>query len=177
MSLRTKFLSTLALILGVSVLSITAAAQDTPPVPTKERPMVKGERMGGKHAFGGRMRHAFRFRGLQGIDLTEAQKAQIKSILEANKPDPAILAELKAIHDARKAGQTITDEQKARVKAIREQQREKAKSVHEQILNVLTPEQKALIETRKAEIRERFRDRQFDRKRPPRVPSDKPKTI
>ncbi len=175
MSLRTKFLSVFAIILGVSIF---ATAQDTTPTPDKTDKTLKREKMGKRfgdhHRMGGKFRF---FGGIRGVELTEAQQAQIKSILEANKPDPAILAELKAIHDARKAGQTITDEQKARVKAIREQQREKAKSVHEQILNVLTPEQKALIETRKAEMRERFRDRQFDRKRPPQVPADKPKTM
>lgn len=141
---------------------------------------------GGRRGFGGHeMRGRFGGFGLRGIELTDAQKGQIKSIREANRPDPAIHAELKAIRDSRKAGQQITADQKARLQAIREQRMNKARSVHEQILAILTPEQKTQLETRRNEMRQRFenrhnkvRDDVRDRKGRPDAPTtDKPKTI
>src|SRR5439155_4002597 len=106
-----------------------------------------GHRGGGK--FGGPMGRfggpAGRAGGFgPGITLTDDQKAQIRKIHEANKPDAAAFEELRTIMEARRSG-TLTDAQKSRVKELREQQAAKAKAVHEQIEAILTPEQKAQI--------------------------------
>jgi len=157
-------------------------AQDTTttaPTPDKAAKRAGGERshnrMGGR-AFDGR--HGKRggmMPGLRGIELTDAQKAQIKTIRESNRPDEATMKEFRAIHEARKAGTEFTPEQKERLKALREQSAAKAKSVHEQIRAVLTPEQKAQIEKRNAEMRQRFEERKQNRpQRPARVTTDKP---
>lgn len=117
-------------------------------------------------------------RGLMGIELTDTQKAQIKQIHEANRPDQASLDELKAIHEARRAG-TLTEDQKAKVKAIRDQRRAKAESVHQQVLAILTPEQLQQIETRKAEMKKRMEEgrklrQQRRQQAPPPAATDKP---
>lgn len=137
-----------------------------------------GKRMG-REGFGGRHGKHGRMGGrlmLHGIDLTDAQKAQIKAIRESNKPDAATIAELKAIHESRKAGTALTAEQQDRMKAFREQRQAKMKAAHEQILNILTAEQKAKIETRKAEMKQRFAERKlkFEERRKQR--GDKPAT-
>lgn len=162
MAIKSKTLSFFSTILGVAVLSTAAFAQETTPVPTKEKKADKafkhgkmGRKFGGRHA----KRGGF---GLRGIELTDAQKAQIKSIHEANKPDQATMTELKAIRDARKAGTELTADQKARVQAFREQAHSKAKSVHEQILAILTPEQRAKLDARRTEMKERFKNRRHD---------------
>jgi len=169
MSLKNKFFSILTVALGVVVFSAFTMAQATTtpaPAPEKAEKRAKGERgfgrgdMAGK-AFGGR--HGKRggmMHGLRGIDLTDAQKAQIKSIRENNKPNDATLTELRTIREARKAGTAITPEQKDRMKAFREQRRAKAKSIHDQILAVLTTEQKAQIVAKKLEMRQRHGDGQ-----------------
>ncbi len=171
MSLNNKMLSFFSAALGVAVLSVGAFAQETTPAPEKAKKAdeaAKAGKLAGK-GFGHRGMGPMGRRGfgpgmaLRGINLTDEQKAQIKSIREANKPDAATIAEMKAIHEARKAGQAPTEEQKARMQAFRSQQREKAKGVHEQIMNVLTAEQKAQIETRKTEMRERMKTRNFNR--------------
>ncbi len=182
MQSRSKIVSFFAGAFGVAVLSTAAFAQNTTPVPTTEKGdkafkhgKMKGE-FGRHHGKRGGFRGGF---GLRGIDLTDAQKAQIKSIREANKPDQATMTELKAIRDARKAGQEPTAEQKARMQAFRDQARTKAKSVHEQVLAVLTPEQKAQLDARRTQMQERFKDRKFNRgDRPKRTapPVEKPKT-
>lgn len=180
MSLRSKVLPILSLTFAIALFSTFTMAQDSTATPTPDK-AVKGFKrdkmarkgMGDRHGKGRMAMH-----GLRGIELTDAQKAQIKSIREANKPAQAVLTELRTIHEVRKTGTAITPEQKERIKAIREQSAAKAKSVHEQVLAVLTPEQKAQIETRKTEMRQRFENRKGDRKRGLPAPVvEKPKTI
>ncbi|MBK7391701.1 MAG: Spy/CpxP family protein refolding chaperone [Chloracidobacterium sp.] len=194
MSSKTKFISVLSIILGIAMFSTVSFAQDGKATTTTTTPdkveRHKGERGFGKRmgreGFGGRhgkMRHMMGARMLmRGIDLTDAQKAQIKAIREGNKPDAATMAELKAIHESRKAGTALTVEQQNRMKAFREQRQAKMKAAHEQILNVLTVEQKAKIETRKAEMKQRFAERKlkFEERRKergtkPATTTDKPK--
>jgi periplasmic protein CpxP/Spy len=181
MSLKNRFFSILTVALGVVVFSTFTMAQDTttPTIPDKASKRVRGERgerKMGDHGFGRHhFKRGFMKHGLRGIDLTDAQKAQIKTIREGNRPNAATIAELKTIREARKAGTAITPEQKERMKALREQSAAKAKSVHEQILAILTPEQKAQIEKRKGEMRQRFEQRRQNRKqRPAPTTTDKP---
>lgn len=164
MSLKFKFISVFASALVLGSFAITASAQETVQ-PTKEG-VEKTERHDGK-GFGHRGPHGrgpgseFRgMRGLAGIELTEAQKAQIKQIHEANRPDPAVMDEMRAIHEARRNG-TLTEDQKTRAKAFRDQARAKAESVHQQVLAILTSEQRQQIETRKAEMRKRMDERRL----------------
>ncbi len=165
MSLKQKFVSVFASAMVLGSVAIVASAQDQAPAvkdgATKaEKHHRKG--FGGRRGgFGKGMRGGDGFggmRGLMGVELSDAQKAQIKQIHEANRPDQASMDELKAIHEARRAG-TLTDDQKARAQALREQMRTRAESVHQQVLAVLTPEQRQQIETRKAERQKRMEER------------------
>ena len=164
MSLKHKFISVFASALVVGATAVVASAQDQAPAVKDGSPKAeKLERKGGfgRHGgFGRGMRGGdFRgARGLMGIQLTEAQKAQIKQIHDANRPDQATMDELKAIREARRAG-TLTEDQKARAKALRDQMRTRAESVHQQVLALLTPEQLQQIETRKAEMQKRREER------------------
>lgn len=205
MSLKNKIFSIITLGAGVVVLSTAAFAQDdktapaAPAAPQKaEKPFKRGEfghrkfgrpGMPGREGFAGkRMGRGGKMRGgMMGLgrdlNLTDTQKAQIKSIMEANKPDKANFDQLKAIREARKNGTPITDEQKQQMKAFREQAQAKAKSVREQIKNVLTADQKAQIEkrreemkTRREEMQKRFEERRQNRPAKPAAPA-KPKTI
>ena len=176
MSLKTRFLSLITFVVALIAFSTVSFAQETKTEKTIT-PGDKMERRGMKRGgFGrhGRMgRQGGGFHGLRGLNLTDAQKAQINAIRESNKPNDAILAELKAIREARKAGTEITQAQKDRIKAFREQRAAKAKSIHEQIMNVLTADQKAELEKRRTEMqqrREQFRQKreEFRKNRPAR---------
>ena len=148
MSLKTKLISVFASAVAVGTFAVAASAQDAPAV-TEHGKAEKHERKGFGHRGG---RDGFRgMRGFMGVELTEAQQAQIKQIHEANKPDAATTEELKAIREARRNG-TITEDQKARAQALRDQMRTRGESVRQQVLAVLTPEQRQQIETRKAEM-------------------------
>lgn len=164
MSLRSKFFSGVAVAVAATAFSVAGIAQEK--VERSPEAGQKKERMRGE-GFGKGMRdgHGKGMRGgkhggfgLRGIELTEAQKEQLKAIREANKPDPAIREEMKTIMMARRDG-TITEEQKTRVQTLRAQQMEKAQAVRAQVDAILTPEQKQQIETRKQEMRQKMEER------------------
>lgn len=168
MSLRSKFLSVLSLTFAVAMFATFSFAQDsapTNPAPNKAEKRFKGERGAAAHRGGGRHgKRGGKGELLRGLNLSDAQKAQIKSLRENNKPDEATRAEIRTIREAHKNGDAITPEQQARVKEIREQGRTKAKAAREQIMVILTPEQKAQIETRKSEMRQRLQQQRTERK-------------
>jgi protein CpxP len=174
MAIRTKLFTTTTLALSIGAFGVFAGAQTTETPATDGQKIEKGDRKGGFGKRGGKfgkrggMRHGggHGMRGgmgmFRGIELTEAQKEQMKAIRQANKPSEETMALMKSIRESRKAGGTITEDQKAQMKQLREGQRAKMQGVHEQMLAILTPEQKAQLETRKAEMqqkREQFRQK------------------
>lgn len=191
MSLKNKIVSAFTLAIGIAVFSTLTFAQDTKTTTTAPEKVertkrgdghFKGENGDRKFGREGRMRRQGMMRMMHDLNLTDAQKAQIKSIRESNKPDEATRTEMRTIFESRKAGTELTAEQKDRLKALREQGRAKAQSIHEQIMGVLTAEQKAQMETRKLQMKQRMeehRKMRQDRKAPirPLTPTttDKPK--
>jgi Spy/CpxP family protein refolding chaperone len=164
MSLNKRFFSFLAVATVAAAFSTVSFAQEAKveapkaDTTTKTRPDGMGKGMHGG-LFG---RLGQRMHELRALALTDAQKQQLKAILEANKPDKAVFDELRTIHESRKAGTDLTAEQKARLHAIHDQMRVKAQTVRDQIQNILTAEQKAEIEKRKTEMKghmEKFRQK------------------
>jgi len=192
MSLRNKLFSVLTLAVAMVAFSVFTFAQDDKTTTTTtttttdkaDKRMKRdgrefGKRKGGRDGFARRHgnRGGFGMMGvLRGVDLTDAQKAQLKSIREANKPDAAVMQEMRTIAKAKRDG-TITADQQARLTALREQARAKGASIHQQIEGILTAEQKAKIEARKQEMKQRFekrREQRLEKKAP--VTTDKPIT-
>lgn len=168
MALRKKLFTTTTLAVALGAFGVFASAQTTEAPKADGTKAEKHERRGGrggefgKRGFGkrGGMRHGGHRMGfLRGIELTDAQKEQIKAIHEANKPTGENKALFDQIRETRKAGGTITEEQKAQLKSLRDAQKAKMQGVHEQVLAVLTPEQKAQIEAKKAEMKTRMEQR------------------
>ena len=172
MSLKSKFSSAITLAFAVAALAVVGSAQEA--VKTQDDSTQKLERHrdgSGRHGKrGGHGRHGGMrggMFGLRGIELTDAQKEQIRLIHEANKPSEAQMAEMRALKDARKAGGEITEAQKEQFKAMREQRRAKFEVVRAQILGILTPEQRTQLEAKKAEMekrREEYRQKRQERK-------------
>ena len=111
------------------------------------------------------------FRMFRDLNLTDAQKQQIKAIMDSNKPDQATMDQMKAIRESRKSGTELTADQKAQLKALRQQQAEKMRSVHEQVMNVLTPEQKDQLKQKRQEMKQRWEQRDQQKAAPK---TDKP---
>lgn len=182
MSLKNKFLSVTALTVAVGAFSVMASAQDssaaasqdnTQKVEKRERGFGKrggfGKGMqGGKFGKRGGMMH-----GLRGIELTDTQKEQFRAIREANRPDEATRTEMRSLMEAKRAG-TLTAEQQERLQAFKQQNREKAQAVHQQIMAILTPEQLQQLEQKKAEMKQRWEERRQMRRQNAPQSTEKP---
>ena len=159
MSLKTKISSTITLAFAIVAFATFVSAQDA--VKTGEDNTQKLEKhRDGRHGGRGYGRHdGMRggMFGLRGIELTDAQKEQIRQIYEANKPSEAQMAEMRAFKEARKSGAEITEAQRAQMKAYHEQKRAKHESMKAQVLAILTPEQRQQLDAQKAE-REKQRE-------------------
>ena len=188
MSLKSKLSSLLTIAFAVTALGMVASAQQTAPAPRDDTQKVerhrglRGEKFGRRGGHDG-MRGGYGKRGgmfgLRGIELTDAQKEQIRQIREANMPNEALIAELKSFREIRKSGGELTEAQKERMKSIRGEMQLKRETVHQQILAILTPEQRQQLETRKAEMqkrREEMREKrqEFRQKRDAAKPAVKP---
>ncbi len=180
MSFKNKFFSVITLAAGVVVFSTAGLAQDTTTTTVttsnkaerqeKGEQREKGERKFGHEGFGGE--HGDGMRMFRDLNLTEAQKTQIKSIREANKPSPETMEQMRNLARAKHDG-TITADQQAQLKALKTQAHEKGRAVHEQIEGVLTPEQKTQIKQRRQEMKQKFEERRENRKDKPAT-TDKP---
>ena len=166
-----KFNMVAVFILALGVFAGAAMAQDTTTAPKQDTQKQRRGgfgRRGGDLGPGARRGPAGMLRMFRDLNLSDAQKAQIKTILDSNKPDQASLDQIKSLREARRNGTELTAEQKEQLKASRQAQRVKMQSVHEQIMNVLTPEQKAQLDAKRMERKQRFQDRkQFRRQDKP----------
>lgn len=159
--MKAKIFASAAAAALVSVFAIGATAQDATVEQKKEGKRYEKRGDGGKRGFGGMRKGGRGKMGghfLRGIELTDAQKAQIQAIREANKPDPTVREEMRTLMKA-KFDRTITPEQTARFDALRKQQFDNMVNVRTQIDAILTAEQKAQIEARKAEMKTKMEER------------------
>ncbi len=165
MSLK-KIFSVITLSAAFGAFGIAAMAQEakTPEnTDGKKAKMFKRDGKRGHHRRGGGKMMMREFRGL---DLTDAQKAQMKTIFEANKPADGNRDEMRTLMKAKRDG-SISADQQVRLDAIRQDQMQKYELLKQQIEAILTPEQKAKLEANRAERekrRDQFRERRMERK-------------
>ena len=171
MSFKNKFFSALTMAFALFAFSTFVSAQETTKTDSdntqkqEKREWRKGKRDGMGKGFrrGGDGMRGGMLRGLRDLNLTDAQKTQIRTIMEANRPDQATMEEFKTLHQAKRDG-TITAEQTERLKTLRGQSREKGQAVHQQILAILTPEQLQQLEAKKAEMKQKREERKQQRR-------------
>ena len=173
MSFKNRILSGIAMVTAVGAFAVAASAQQTTPQqPTDGQKQEKGwggHRKGGEGFRGQRGEHGMMM--FHDLNLTDAQKAQIKTIMDANKPTDAEMQQMRTLMEARKSGTELTDDQEAQFKQFRQQRRAKQETVHQQILAILTPEQKQQLEQKQQERRQRMQERRQQRQQ-----NDKPAT-
>ena len=175
MSFKSKLSSLFMMMFAFAAFSVAVSAQDA--TTTSKDSADKSEHHGGGHrgGFDGGRRGGPRggmMGELRGITLTDAQKEQLRTIHEANKPDQATMEEMKSLMDARRDG-TLTDAQKDRMKTLREQGRAKHEQIQAQVLAILTPEQRAQVETNRQQMKQRWEERRNER-REGKTDADKP---
>ena len=161
MSLKRKIISAIISAFAVVAFTSFVSAQDADK--TQQDSTQKQERRerrdGMKRGFGRGHRGGGKFmRGFEQLNLTDAQKEQIRGILEANKPDAKNFEEIRPLMEAKRNG-TITAEQQEKLKAFREQAKQKHDLVKGQIHAVLTTEQKAQLEKIKEEWKQKREER------------------
>lgn len=187
MSLKTKFISALTAGTAIIAFSTFISAQETK---TETRPEATqkqehrewrggrrdgmGRRDGKGMCRGGMFsRRGGMMRGLRGIELSEGQKLQVKTIMENRRSSFSVnREEMKTIMTAKRAG-TITPDQQQRLDALKTQMKENARQSREQILAILTPEQRAQMEAKKAEMKQRREQRRQLREQKKETPTEK----
>jgi len=191
MSLKQKIVSAITLAFALLTLTIFASAQektstDAAAAPEKrerrepgrfkgegDRPGMRGE---GRH--GGPRGPRGMLRGLHGVDLTDAQKTQIKGIMDSKRESfRQVHEQMRTLGHAKHEG-TLTAEQETQLKTLRDQVKANADATRQEVLNVLTPEQRQKLEQNKQEMKQRREERRERGPRPGRgegaPPADKP---
>lgn len=162
MSFKHKFITTVSLALAVGTFSTFAAAQDGGTTTQKdsikkERKFgrgVDGMRGSGKGTRGGKHGDRMLMGALRRLNLTDAQREQIKTIHETNKPNQSLHEEMRGLALKRRDN-SITEQDQTRLKEIKNQMRANAEKTHEAVLAVLTAEQRTQLEQMKQEKGER----------------------
>ncbi|HEY6064552.1 MAG TPA: Spy/CpxP family protein refolding chaperone [Thermoanaerobaculia bacterium] len=109
----------------------------------------------------------FGMHGLARLDLTEAQKADVKRIMESRKATFETLREriradrdaLDSVADSSSPNTSAVGAAYLKVRADREAMRAEHKATMDQIRSVLTPEQQQKLDTMKQEREKRFGER------------------
>lgn len=156
-----RFLALSAVALSVP-MTVLAAATDGA-TPDQSRPAASMDDWGGPHHHGHHDRHGGRegFGGpgmmmLHGLDLTEAQRTQVKTLMDAQRQ--AFADKAKAMHDARVelAKLAMSDAYNARkagdlATSLAQKESDLAKLMAEQgnkVYQILTPEQRTKLQQR-----------------------------
>lgn len=174
MSLKNKILTTATLALAVGAFSTFASAQtsdgtsENGTVQKQER--REGRRFGKRGGSGEGMRGdkrgggKFGMRGLRGLNLTDAQKEQVRNIMETNRTvNQSAREEFRTLRQAKRDG-TLNATQQARLTALKEQMRQNAEATKTRIEAILTPEQRTQLEQQKEEMQKRRQERRQQRR-------------
>ncbi len=154
--LKTTKATVAGLIFGLAFGTAVFAQQPTPqiqsPTPAVQQRQGFGQMARRRAMRRGAMMGAFR--GLRQLNLTDAQKQQVRTIIQSNFADTkASREELSKLRNQRREG-TLTPDQIARAKELRKQLQESRMGVRSQLAGILTPDQKAklgeMIKTRRA---------------------------
>jgi periplasmic protein CpxP/Spy len=150
-----------------------ANAQETTPSTDQNAPVQRGEGFrkfkgergfGGKHHGGDKMM----FKAMDRLNLTEDQRAQVKTIFETNRQaNQPQMEEMHNLMMQKRNGATLTTEQENRFKDLREQMQLNGKKTKADILAILTPEQRDQLEKMKAEMRQKREQFRQQRQAPP----------
>ncbi|CAN5451930.1 hypothetical protein BH10ACI1_BH10ACI1_09780 [soil metagenome] len=166
MSLKRKIISAIISTFAVVTFTTFVSAQDSntntqQQDSTNQQRRERRERngFGKRNGFGRERGGGGMMRGLGRLNLTDAQKQQIRVIMEANRPDPNSFEEVRGLMDAKRNG-TLTAEQEQKLEAFRAEHKQKREQVETQILGILTVEQRAELDKMKAKMKQRREERQ-----------------
>ena len=139
-------------ILGLLMFGASALAQQTQQNNNTAAPEQRGAQM--RRMMMRRRAMRGEMRGFRQLNLTDQQRQQMRSIMQAQgQGSQAQRQEMRQLMEKRRAG-TLTAQDETRAKELRQQLMESRQGVGTQMMNVLTPDQKAkmeeMIKTRRA---------------------------
>ncbi len=186
MSFKQKLISTATLVFALAAFATFASAQDTtssttaPPdsATTNMKPARQGYGRGkfGREGRGGDHGDKMMVGELSRLNLTDAQKTQIKSVMEANRPaNQGTHEEMRGLMMKKRDGSITADEQ-TKLDGLKEQQKASGKQVKSSIMAILTPEQRTQLDQFKAERKQQMMQhkqmRQNQQPAPPAAPNN-----
>ena len=173
-----------SLIIGlVAILSASALAQTTTPQQNdaegvgrrgREGRMGKLGQMGGRPGErgergegGGGHRQGMARRALRRLNLTDAQRGQLREIeARYGQSFKAQHQELRQLMEVRRSGGTLTAEQQQRAEQLRTEARANGERMHAEILALLTNEQRDQLKRMREEGEARRKERRENRGQP-----------
>lgn len=165
MSFKRKLVSAATSALAVAAFSAFASAQDanqennsTQNQEMRERGRGFGKR-GGRH--GGA--HKMMLRALGQLNLSDAQKEQVRAISETFKTSTQTQREELRNLGMKKRDGIITADEQARMKEIKTQFKASGEQMRNSVLAILTAEQKTQLEQMKEEMKKRHEERRQNR--------------
>lgn len=172
MSFKRKLISAATSALAVVAFTTFASAQDTSKEENnstqkqemRERGRGFGKRGGGKRMRGGK--HGgdkMMLRALGKLNLSDAQKEQVRGISETFKTSTQPQREELRNLGMKKRDGIITADEQARFKEIKTQMKASGEQMRDSVLAVLTAEQKTQFEQMKEEMKERRMERRQNR--------------
>jgi periplasmic protein CpxP/Spy len=152
----------LAFVMAVAVAVPIVAAQSTDAGPKREHRGQWGKR-GGRD--GGMM-------GFRNLDLTDAQKAQIKQIRESHSQSirpimEQIRAKRQEIHQASEGtsfNEALVSQKLAEIAPLEAKLMGEQFRIHQEMLSVLTPEQKAKLDQTREQMKSKWAERRASKR-------------
>ena len=175
MSFKQRLISAVTFIFAIVAFTTFVPAQDTTTQPQdsatkqekRDRKFGKEGKRGNKH--GGEMM----LRGLHQLNLTDAQKEQLKGIKESNRTaNQGLHEEMRGLMMKKRDG-IITPEEQTRFDQLKSQMKASAEQTHNTILAILTPEQRTQLEQQKEQMKQKFEERRKLRQNQPQPDTQK----
>lgn len=159
--MKIKLFGLFATLVAILTFSSVSFAQDTQSQDAQPK-MERGGRRGkipGMRGHGDGHRGGRMLRLMSELNLTDEQKQQSRSIFENfQNSTKAQREEMRQIFGQKRDGGTLTSEQEARARELGAQLREAAKKLDDDLLAILTPEQRQQLEQKREEMRLRHQE-------------------
>ena len=173
MSFKRKLISAATSALAVAAFGTFVSAQDTNTNKednSVQKQEMRGERRGGKRGFGGKGMRGGKHggdrmltRSLDRLNLSDAQKEQVRGISETFKTQTQTQREELRTLGMKKRDGIITADEQARFKEIRTQLKAAGEQTRNSVLAVLTAEQRAQLDQMKEEMKQKIMERRQNR--------------
>lgn len=158
-----KTFSAVTMIFALFAFTVFVSAQTTT---DQQRPQINREKrmekngMRGEKGMRGHRTGKGMMRGLHRLDLTDAQKTQIRGVMESNRTvNEPLYQELRSIIQKKRDGGTLTETDKSRLKSIKTQLKTSGDQTEQTILALLTADQLAKFNQMTIERKERMKER------------------